>query len=258
MTANRFFIQKKNINHDKISLSGKEHHHLIRVLRKKNGARVVLFDEAGESYEAVVMEEHKARTVLQLVGRQKPPAGNLKITLAQAVLQGRKLDTLVRQGTEFGIFAFAPVFTQRSLAGLENRSEKKVERWRKIAVEAAKQSGQTRLPLLFEPVPLEKYLKTCRDEERYFLSERGGLLLRDVLLRHPDRNTSSPPLSVTLLCGPEGGWTEEEEGHIVECRFSAVSLGSSILRAETAAIGSIAAAMLFWDGNHVSSGTKSR
>lgn len=222
------------------------------------GDRVFLFNEDGEKYEAFILEEHKDRTILQLIGRISSPDINLNITLAQAVLRGRKLDTLVRQCTELGLFAFVPVFTKRSLEGLEKRPEHKVLRWSKICVEAAKQSGQTRLPLISEPVSLKKFIYDCPDEERYYLSEKGGQPLRDLLLRYPDRNASSPPLSVTFLCGPEGGWTEEEEVDIVECRFNAVSLGSNILRAETAALGCIAAAALFWDGSHVSTRTKSR
>lgn len=219
---------------------------------------MALFDEEGEKYEALIQEQDKDKTILQLVGRIYSPDSNLNITLAQAVLQGRKLDTLVRQGTELGLYAFVPVLTQRSLVGLEKRSEHKVFRWNKISVEAAKQSGQTRLPLISEPVPLKRFIHKCPDEEKYYLSERGGQPFRDILLRFPDRKNSSPPLSVTFLCGPEGGWTEKEEGDIVECRFRAVSMGSNILRAETAALGCIAAAALFWNGSHVSAGTKSR
>jgi 16S rRNA (uracil1498-N3)-methyltransferase len=127
--------------------------------------------------------------------------------------------------------------------------DKKLERWTRIAREAAKQSGNTRIPNILPPKPLGEMLKEDVDGLKMFLNERGGTYLKDVLMarRNPTKKTQGTPSSVRVLVGPEGGWTEQEEHDILDHGYRAISLGAQTLRAETAAISCLVLINHFWN-----------
>jgi 16S rRNA (uracil1498-N3)-methyltransferase len=129
---------------------------------------------------------------------------------------------------------------------LVGKETPKLERWRKIAREAAKQSRRSDIPSFQPPQPLSSFLGARDEPKRFILCESGGALLRDILVAGLSPAEEEKPPAVAVLVGPEGGWTSEEEEQAVEGGFEAVSLGGRILRSETAAIAVSAAISIFW------------
>ena len=249
MTSNRFFIKKSDIHSSSVFLSSDEHYHLSKVARIKPEEKVWLFDEQGTSYLAKVEEIKKDMTrlsILQTLNKNKP---KIKITLAQALLKSKKMDTIIQKSTELAVSNIIPVITARTIVKVEDKIQKKLERWEKIALEAVKQSKSSFLPSISSPMHIERLLEERREEKKLILSENRGKLLRDILIENSGSKLKipKPPSSVLILVGPEGGWTDEEEKYILNHGYEAVSLGGQILRAETAALCSLALISHFWN-----------
>jgi len=249
LTSNRFFIKKKSIQSGAIFLCGEEHHHLSRVARVKPGKNVWLFDGEGTSYLARVEAVQKHRTELLIMEKINKGRPQVPITLAQALLKAKKMEFTIQKATELGVAAIIPVITARSIVNIEEKTERKVERWRKIAREAAKQSQNPFIPSISLPVALEKLIKERNEAKKLLLSENKGKYLRDILIRSSTKGClmKEAPSSAFILIGPEGGWTKGEEDNILNQGFEAVSLGKLILRAETAAICSLSLITHFWN-----------
>jgi 16S rRNA (uracil1498-N3)-methyltransferase len=249
LTANRFFIKQKSIQQQTITLSGEEHHHLSRVSRARPGEKVWLFDGEGTNYLARIKAIGKNRTELLILEKMDKDKPKILITLAQALIKPKKFELIIQKSTELGVNAIIPVITARSVINIEGKMERKVERWRRIAREAAKQSRNSFVPTLSLPVAVDKLIKERDDAKKLFLSESKGKYLRDILVCASKKGfqVEEPPSSVLILIGPEGGWTKEEEEDILNHGFEATSLGKLILRAETAAICSLSLVSHFWN-----------
>lgn len=246
MTSNRFFIKQKSIHYPNIHLNGEEHHHLSKVARVKPKEEVWLFDEHGLSYLARVENIEKDSTRLYILEKKEKEEPRVRITLGQALIKTKKMELILKKSTELGVMAFIPVVTSRSIVKIEGKIERKIERWRKIAQEASKQCGRSILPEVMPPQFLEKFLN--RDSViKLFLIKRGGKPIKDILLAQQNQDSKSFVSSAIVLTGPEGGWTDEEEEDILKSGYQAVSLGRYTLRAETAAISSLAIISHFWN-----------
>jgi 16S rRNA (uracil1498-N3)-methyltransferase len=246
LTSTHFFIDQKNLIFPHVWLEGTEHHHLSRVLRAKKGKKVWLVDERGNRYLAEVVTVGTDRTQLLLIERKAPEVGEIRMSLAQATLKSKKMDFLVQKATELGIAALIPVETERSIVKIKNREAGKIERWRKIAREAAKQSRRSLLPNIHPPRPFSALLSESKDSRRFILTEDRGTYLREILIDPLGNRSLGHAPSVLLLVGPEGGWSAAEvkaaDGH----GFESVSLGRRVLRAETAALAALALISHFW------------
>lgn len=243
MTSNRFFIEKPEIDSSYIFLSGDEHHHLNHVVRIKTQEKVWLFDEQGTSYLARVEEIGREKTRLLILKKVTQKRPRLNIALGQALLRSKKMEFIIQKTTEWGIARFIPVVTQRSLIKIQTKSDKRIERWQRIAREASKQSGQVFSLSIEAPVPLTPFLKERKEKIRLLLSENQGKALKNILIQYQE----NVPSSVLILVGPEGGWSDEEEQDILSHGYEAVTLGKQILRAETAALSSVALISHFWN-----------
>lgn len=251
MTAHRFYT--KEIPEESVSafLEGQEHHHLSKVARIQLGEQVWLFDDSGNEYRARVEEIGKEKTSLQILERQPGREPDVKITLAQVILKTKKMEWVIQKATELGVDVIVPLISDRTVVKLEGIQEKKRDRWKRLAIEASKQSGRSVVPEIIEPLSLKAFIRKEDGSKKLFLSERGGRSLREFLII-PFRKGLDGSGSVILLVGPEGGWTETEEQDIMNGRFEAVSLGQLTLRAETAAIVSLAMVSHFWKKEDVS------
>jgi 16S rRNA (uracil1498-N3)-methyltransferase len=229
-------------------LHGKEHHHLKNVARIKPGESVWLVDESGQNYQARVEKIEKNLTRLSILAIEKKTEPRVKVTLGQALIKTRNFELILQKATEIGLSQFLPVIASRSMVKIDDKLDNRMARWAKIAREAAKQSGVFQVPAILWPKSLKEVIGDSKDDRKIFLNEREGKPLRHILV--PDvtnKNQKHRPSSVLVLIGPEGGWTEEEEEDIVSHGFEAISLGCQILRAETAAIGSLAMIDHFWN-----------
>jgi len=231
LTSEYFFLPRADINGTRAVLSGPEHHHLHRVLRARTGDRVWLFDEDGTRYRAEIAGNGDETTELAILEVCAPRERPTKIVLAAALLKAGAMDDVIQRATELGAARISPVETERSVARAGERPERKIERWTKIALAAAKQSRAARPPIIDAPVPLREWISTCRAARRFFLDEDGGTSLKK--LRMAD---GPPPAEAAVLVGPEGGWAPAERKMVIEAGFDPVSLGQTILRAETAVL----------------------
>jgi 16S rRNA (uracil1498-N3)-methyltransferase len=243
MTRRRFYAPPEAFAQGgaRVELSEEESRHLRDVLRLRAGDEAYVFDGEGREYACVVSElgGRKGAARLEVRGRVEAPSPEspLELTLAVALLKGEKFDLVVQKATELGVTLIVPVSTKRSDVRLRDEREesgraKRVERWRRLALEAAKQSGRARVPAVAEPRAFETFAGEApsADSPRVLFAERGGAGL-DALAAAPQR-----PTSVTALVGPEGGW-DDEELELARARgWTIVTLGGRTLRAETAAL----------------------
>lgn len=212
-------------------LTADEARHLREVLRLKPGDEVSVFDGEGKEFRARVVQARREFAELELQDEVGParPESPLKITLAVALLKGEKFDLVVQKATELGVVKIVPLITRYADIKLRDEADasKRVARWQRIALEAAKQCGRGLVPEVSDPKPLGSVLKS----PALFFSEREGHGLTQI-------DTDE----ITAIIGSEGGWSDEELEQARAAGAQIVTLGGRILRAETAAI--TAAALL--------------
>lgn len=246
MTANQFYVPLMAKDAVRIVLEGEEHRHLAKAARVRCGEEIWLFDAGGRRCRARVESVGEGRTDLTVLKTEEPEAPRTRIALAQCLIETKKFETVLEKAAELGCSDFMPIVSARSLGVSEEWSGRKLERWKKIAREAAKQyKGR----LVTEVHPLRRLKELLREPARgprLFLSEHGGRPLRDIIAG-PAAPAEGPPASVVLLVGPKGGWTAGEEKDIRTAGFTAVSLGRRILRADTAALAGASLIVHFWN-----------
>jgi 16S rRNA (uracil1498-N3)-methyltransferase len=233
-----------SVDHRSVRLASDEARHLRDVLRVPRGTEVYVFDGAGKEFQCQVEDSGRDFAQLSVVAEVQParPESPLDLTLAVALLKGEKFDTVVQKATELGVTRILPVITERTDVRLRDGGEgaKRVARWQRIALEAAKQCGRARVPDVSEPLTSRSLLAALTgqavssgrtDVLRLFFSERGGESLAKTI-----QALSAHPQVVTALIGSEGGWTAEEITQASAAGWRVVTFGGRILRAETAAI----------------------
>lgn len=247
-TAPRFFVDRVEglPGQGRASLEGEEAHHAARVLRLRPGDPVVLLDGTGYEHAGrVTAVDGKALRceVACLEVRLCPAEPELAITLLQGLPKGDKMDFVVEKGTEAGISRFVPVRTARSIPRLEKGKEaRRLDRWRRIAAEAAKQCRRGRRPEVgsFADVGDAVEALRARGIPVLLLWERAQQSLKPLLRTWRDR-----PAELGLVVGPEGGFSAGEAEALTALGATAVTLGERILRTESA--GTIAAAILLYE-----------
>ncbi len=211
-------------------LTGDEARHLSQVLRIKSGDSAVVFDGQGRRASAEVLSVSRDRVSLKLGEIQPSRAPLPAITLAQAIPKGKNMDLIVQKSVELGIAAIQPLVTRYTVV---QPGEGKSEKWRRNALEACKQCGQDTLPRIAEPLTFDPWIATQAESPGLKLIASlapGAHPLRRILRDYPDTT------SVTLLVGPEGDFSEEETSIALAAGFIPISLGSIVLRVETATI----------------------
>ena len=172
----RFYAPKESFTDGGVSLDAEETRHLRDVLRLREGAEVSVFDGRGNEYAALVEAVAKTSTTLSILGEIDPPAPEspLKITLASVAMPGDKYDLIVQKAVELGVVQFLPLASVRSEPKLKDLS-KKLTRWRRIALDAAKQCGRATLMSIAEPMDIDGFLSQDHaPATRIFFSEREG------------------------------------------------------------------------------------
>lgn len=220
-----------------LSLPAQPATHVVRVLRMRPGEHVVLFNGDGSEYDARI-EAADARGVRVAVestaatARESP----LRITLAQALARGEKMDWIVQKATELGVARISPLVTERSEVRLDAaRAGKRGAHWRAVAIAAAEQCGRNRLPEIDPPQSLDAWLQTLDAETgqtRLVLHPEGGIA---------PRGLAAQPSTPILAIGPEGGFGAGDLAALRGAGFAALTLGPRVLRTETAGIAAIAA-----------------
>ncbi len=212
------------------TLTGDEARHLSQVLRLKPGERVVVFDGYGRSASAEVLMVNRDQVSLKLGEILHSSAQLPAIVLAQAIPKGKNMDLIVQKSVELGIAAIQPLVTRYTVVQPGNG---KSDKWRRNALEACKQCGQDTLPEIAEPLAFDRWIRSQVEVPSLKLIASlapGSQPLRGVLKDHPATTHA------TLLIGPEGDFSPIETASALAAGFLPVSLGSIVLRVETAAI----------------------
>lgn len=217
-----------------VMLEADEARHLREVLRLKPGDEVYVFDGEGKEFQCTIETSRRDSAMLTVVA-EVPPAraeSPLKLTLAVALLKSDKFDLVVQKATELGVVRIVPVKTKLADIKLKDDSEadKRVKRWRRIALEAAKQSGRALIPEIVAPVSFSKLIEPTSSVVNVLFSERDGQSF--AVLREKMTNARA----LTALVGSEGGWTDTELQDSKASDWIVITLGGRTLRAETAAI----------------------
>ncbi|MXS85841.1 16S rRNA (uracil(1498)-N(3))-methyltransferase [Nitrosomonas sp. HPC101] len=249
MTA-RFFHATSIHGAEQITLDSDTSHHAAQVLRLRQGDRVTLFDGTGGEFFGYIAQISKSACVVKIehyqpIERESP----LRITLAQAVCANEKMDWIIQKAVEQGIVRIQPLITGRTLVRLtEERARKRGLHWQKIIISACEQCGRNRIPQLLPAIPLSHWLekKLMRKQKNNNPSGHDIILSPVARLRLTELSPPESGESITLLTGPEGGFTEEETGAVLHAGFIPIRLGNRILRTESAALAAIAAAQTLW------------
>jgi 16S rRNA (uracil1498-N3)-methyltransferase len=215
-------------------------YHVVRVLRMREGAPLIVFDGSGADHQAEIVRIEGDKVTVRL-GHSTPGTAEspLRITLVQGVSRSDRMDWTLQKATELGVAAISPVLTARSVVRLdEKQAEKKQAHWRGIVVGACEQCGRSRVPAVTVPAALRHYLSTVRKEGmRLVLSPSAPASLTGI---------SSLPSKVELLIGPEGGLDDEELLAAQKAGFMPVRLGPRVLRTETAAVVALTVLQALW------------
>lgn len=228
----RFFIERQNIFKDSISLEGDDVQHISRVLRLKEGDKIVLCDQQGTDYfvEIKNISKHTVQTSIMSKESSKGEP-SIEVVLYQGIPKSTKMDLIIQKCTELGITKVVPVLTARTVVKLESEKDeqKKVVRWTKIAEEAAKQSARGIVPQIEMPMTLEQALK---DSQQLDLVLMPYELEKDVSVKAAIRDKK--PQKIGFFIGPEGGFEVYEIDQALQNHVVPVTLGHRIMRTETA------------------------
>jgi 16S rRNA (uracil1498-N3)-methyltransferase len=229
---NRFYVPF-HVGLKNLWIDSSESHHIIHVKRLKIGDSIIVFNGTGDEFEAEIEDVEDNRVKVK-INRQRTISkeNGVGIDIAFAIPKGKRSHLLIQKCTELGVHKLIPINYARSVVKLKNDCSAKIEKWQKIAIEASKQCGRNTITEIGEVVDFDSILNTADsyDLPLFACSQSDSDNLRNTLQEHPKPN------NILSLIGPEGGFTskEIEMAKNAGCKF--VSLGSRILRVETAAI----------------------
>lgn len=232
-----FFITADQVQHDTVRIEGPLLHHLRSSLRCHVGEEIWLGDDARRRYRVQIVEINRRELSGRILESQRMPSpSGPTLTIGQALLKGERMDWVIQKATELGAASLTPLVSRHVIA--RPRADRLVpqqQRWQRIAFEAAQQAERWEVPVVHttseaaeffagQPVHMVSLILSERDD---------GCSLTSVAL------PSGPEGRVAIAVGPEGGWTKEERGNALHCGFTPVTLGTRILRAETAALAAL-------------------
>jgi 16S rRNA (uracil1498-N3)-methyltransferase len=224
------------------TLVGEPAEHMARVLRAQPGmeADVVAGGRVFHAeVAAVTVAGGKSEVRFNLVAElEADPA--LPVTLVLAVYKFDRMEWAIEKATELGVAAVAPVIARRTEKHLAQGAEKRAQRWRKIAHEAAQQARRSDVPLIDEPSPLAARVRAAATGARIVLAEQERTTTLRRLIEEAQEAARDEMPALEIAIGPEGGWAPAEEALFDANGWRAASLGPRILRAETAAIAALA------------------
>ncbi len=235
----QFFVQQTLNLHKQVEIKGKEAHHIANVLRLKKGDWLILADGKGSSYKAELINIKSRSVQLRILAKVNHKFNNVCPALAFAIIKHDRTEYIIQKAVELGCHNLHPFFSERTIPKLTtNLGPKKFERWQKIAMEAAKQSGLPFMPKVNPPLFFEKLCTSFSNYNKAMLFWEGET--KNSLSDQLSAISNQKDESLLLIIGPEGGFAKPEVDIAIKHGALTVSLGSQILRVETAAIASLA------------------
>jgi len=229
MNLTRSFVNQEFFLNKKIILEKSSSHHLIKVLRKKEGDELVLFDGKGNSCLGIISKIHRSEVQLDVVDIfEKSLRSGIEINLGQSLIKNDPFNLTIQKATELGVTSFHPLITDRSELKIKMTRNRSL-RWNLIARGACEQCGENWLPIIEDPIKLDRWAANEESKIKIVLYPNADNKISD--FKYKD--------SVSLAIGPEGDFSDYEVDSLTEKGFIPVSIGKRILRAETAAISAI-------------------
>ena len=220
------------------SITGAQAAHMARVLRAQPGMEADVV-AGGHVFHAEVAAVSPDEVRFNLVAEvEADPA--LPVTLVMSVYKFDRMEWAIEKATELGVAAVAPVIAQRTEKHLAQAAEKRAERWRRIAHEAAQQSRRSDVPVIHQPASLASHVRADSKAVRIVLAEQERTTTLRLLIEEAVAAAGEEMPALEIAIGPEGGWAPAEEALFDANGWRAATLGPRILRAETAAIAALA------------------
>lgn len=228
----RFYIDAE-LDQDELQLPEEAAHHLVRVLRASPGDQLTLFNNRGGAHEAELIDAGKKSARVRLLKfHPDDHASPLYTHLGQVMSRGERMDYAIQKATELGVTEITPLTSERCELKLrgEERADKKLEHWRRIAIAACEQSGRNRLPIIHAPVTVEEWQARIEADLKLVLAPAVSGTLKN-------NGTAN---KVALLIGPEGGLSEREIATACSQGFRPWQIGPRVMRTETAPVAALA------------------
>lgn len=237
MRVSRLYVDLPLALNGQVELDDDSGHYVRTVLRLKKDDAIILFNGNGGEY-ACVLSEASRKTVLITVRSwgERSVESPLQVILGLGVSRGDRMDLSVQKAVELGVNQITPLMTERCVVQFKEKKLQRLQHWQKIIQHAAEQSGRTVLPELTDVATLQNWVG----------NQRGLKVFLDPYAEHSLAQLQPDDMKVTLLTGPEGGFTEQERSVAKSAGFIPVCLGSRILRTETATIAALAAVQMLW------------
>lgn len=252
----RFFVEPENIGTNLIIMNNPDDlHHMMKVLRLKEGDEVDISDGVRWEYRACIESLNREEAELKILDKQAfASEPSVEVTLFQGIPKQGKMETIIQKCVELGVYEIVPVFMDRTVVVDRGNFGKKIQRWNRVSAEAVKQCRRGIVPQVAEPVKTEELLRDRTGSGTPDLFEdfdlvlfpyenEKGTTIKEVL--RAATAADSRPKRIAVMIGPEGGFSDEEANAIVAAGGKSVSLGKTILRTETA--GMTALAMIMYE-----------
>ncbi len=239
MREPRIYVEMDLAGEDSLSLPANCAHHVSRVLRMRSGQRLWLFNGSAPAELAEIVGIDRRRVEVRLLQQQdEGRESSLEITLVQCISRAQHMDYTLQKAVELGVSRIVPIASEFSNVKIaEDRESTKLKHWQQVIVSATEQCGRDRLARLEAPMALQEWLNTDDNETRLLLHPGGSNGLRDI---SPRENRLS------LLAGPEGGFSDDEVNQALAHDYLQVDLGPRILRTETAPVAALSVCQFLW------------
>ena len=235
------------------TIEGDDYYHLVKVRRVKKGDFVSLRDSEGSPYEGHIADITETKILVDSIRIRDNNKNNIDVTLCISILKGKKFDLVLQKAVEVGVRRIVPVVSERTIPVIGDSEEKKIDRWRKIASEASKQSMREFPPVVEAPVSFHETVSLFRDSHRIIAHTDVNCMDLKVCLRNAEKEKS-----VAVLVGPEGGFSDKEVREAVNEGWHACNFGFTAMRSETAAIVLPALIIYEWSGIDENNGKQQR
>jgi 16S rRNA (uracil1498-N3)-methyltransferase len=226
----QYFIKHKIVAGEDVSIKNEDYYHLTTVRRVVVGDKILLRDSAGNLFNSEIKNIADNFLIVNVIKGLSEKNRSINLVLALALLKGKKYDLAIQKAVEVGVSVIVPIVSERTIPRIDSKEETKISRWSKIASEAAKQCLRDDLPQIKNPTTYQEFIKNDESELK--------------ILAHPDQEAESLMQivddkmisSVSLVIGPEGGFSRAEIEIARQNNFRVLNIGQTHFKAETAAI----------------------
>ncbi|GIW23383.1 MAG: ribosomal RNA small subunit methyltransferase E [Candidatus Sericytochromatia bacterium] len=208
------------------------YNHLINVLRLKKGSKLNILDNKGNIYSSIITDIQKHKIIFSINFKEKKDNNRKKLSLIQSILKISTFEEILEKSTQLGIYEIYPIVTDNTIVNL-NLFKSKYERFNKIIKNSSEQSKRAFMPVLKEPINMDKFKKYFNKENTFIAFENANIFLKDIIKNYSLQDNNF------IMFGPEGGFSEKEINFFVNENYNLFKITDNILRTETAILAAI-------------------